>query len=80
MPRPPKTDWVVTLAPGTAAKTAAARLRAAGLEVQEVMEMIGVVSGRATPAVAERLRALPGVADVSPTPGADVGPPDAPVS
>jgi hypothetical protein len=80
MPRASKTDWVVTLQPGTATAEAASRLRAAGLQVQDVLEAIGVVTGRATAAAAAKLRAMPGVADVSPTPSADVGPPDAPVS
>lgn len=80
MPRQPKTDWVVTLQPGTQAAEAAARLRAAGLHVQEVLDMIGVVTGSATATTATRLRALSGVADVSPVAGVDIGPPDAPVS
>jgi len=73
-------DWTVTLAPGTDAQAAAKRLRSAGLQVQDVLAEIGVVTGRATAAQAKRLRSLPGVADVAGTPGADVGPPDAELS
>lgn len=76
----PTTDWTVTLAPGTDAQAAVQRLRSAGLQVQDVLAEIGVVTGRATAAQAQRLRGLPGVDDVSGMPGADVGPPDAELS
>ena len=74
------TDLAITLKPGTDAQAAAARLRQAGLQSVEVLDAIGVVTGRADAATAKRLRGLPGVADVASTPSADVGPPDAPIS
>ena len=70
-------DWVVTLHPGTEPHAAAQRLRQAGLQVQDVLDVIGVITGRATASQAQRCRGLPGVADVAATPAADVGPPDA---
>ena len=73
-------DWTVTLSPGTDVQAAAQRLRSAGLQIEHVLAEIGVVTGRATPAQAQRLRGLPGVDDVSGTTGADVGPPDSDLS
>ena len=55
-------------------------LRAAGLEVDQVLETVGSVTGSAHPATTERLRSIPGVADVSPDHPVDIGPPGAPIS
>lgn len=53
-------------------------LREAGLEVDEALEGLGIVTGRAAPDAVERMNRLPGVT-VEPEGGADVGPPDAPL-
>ena len=53
-------------------------LREAGLEVDEALEGLGIVTGRAAPDAVERMNHLPGVT-VEPEGGADVGPPDAPL-
>ena len=55
-------------------------LRSAGMDVDQVMEFIGTVTGSANPQTAERLRSVQGVADVSPDHPVDIGPPGAPVS
>ena len=55
-------------------------LRTAGLEVDQVLESAGSVTGSAHPDTAERLRSIPGVADVSPDHPIDIGPPGAPIS
>jgi hypothetical protein len=44
--------------------------------IDGVLEEIGIITGSATDSVAEAVRAIPGVADVSPDQPVDVGPPD----
>jgi hypothetical protein len=81
MPTKSKSDWVVTLAPGHPSARVRAQLEKAGFEVQEAHDAIGVITGRAPRAALPALRAIKGVADVSPPPPvADVGPPDAELS
>lgn len=70
----------ITLTPGTDAAAAAKRLAAAGLEVGDVLDAVGVVLGRAPKAARARLAKVAGVADVAVTPSVDVGPPDAELS
>jgi hypothetical protein len=55
-------------------------LRKAGLQVDQVLENIGSVTGSAETGTVERLRSIPGVADVSPDHPVNIGPPGAPVS
>lgn len=71
-----KVDITVTLQPGSDAGEAARRLAAAGLEVTDVFDAIGVVHGRAPVALHARLAQVDGVADVAPTLGVDIGPGD----
>jgi hypothetical protein len=55
-------------------------LKKAGLQVDQVLENIGSVTGSAETGTAERLRSIRGVADVSPDHPVNIGPPGAPVS
>ena len=55
-----------------------ADLRDAGLEVDEALDGLGIVTGRAAPDAVERMRGLPGVT-VEPETGVQLPPPDAPV-
>ena len=55
-------------------------LRKAGLQVDQVLENIGSVTGSAETGTVKRLRSIPGVADVSPDHPVNIGPPGAPVS
>jgi hypothetical protein len=55
-------------------------LKAAGFEVGQVMEAIGVVTGSAPSSDIAKLRKVRGVKDVSPDHAVDIGPPGAPVS
>lgn len=73
-------DLTITLAPGTDAAAAAKRLVAAGLEVGEVLDAVGVVLGRAPKSAKAKLAKVDGVADVAVTPTFEVGPPDAELS
>ena len=70
--------WVITLSPGRSPKDLRPDLEGAGFEVEQVMDAIGVVTGRSDEACAERVRSLPGVADVSGDEPIDIGPPGAP--
>ena len=55
-----------------------AELRDAGLEVDEALGDLGIVTGRAAPDAVERLRGIPGVT-IEPESGVQLPPPDAPV-
>lgn len=73
--------WVVTASGNKPIKEIKKKLTAAGFNVELVLDEIGCITGSASDAAAERARAVPGVADVSPEPEPiSVGPPDAPVS
>ena len=51
-----------------------------GFEVEQVLDEIGIITGAASDDVVKRLRSVPGVADISPEPSVDIGPPDSPVT
>jgi hypothetical protein len=72
-------EWVVTLAPGTPPARARDALAKAGLQIDQVLEEIGVITGRGAAGIGGALREVKGVADVAEQPGIDIGPPDAPV-
>jgi hypothetical protein len=55
-------------------------LSAAGLDVNQVLEAIGSITGVAHPNALKKLRAVRGVADVSEDQAVDIGPPDGAVS
>jgi len=55
-------------------------LKKAGLEVEGVLDAIGIVTGRASAKSIAGLRKVRGVADVSSDHKVDIGPPDAPIS
>lgn len=71
-----KKDWVVTTSGDRPLEEVAKDLRKAGLNVGEVLHEIGLITGEGGDDVAEKLRKVKGVADVSANVGADVGPPD----
>jgi hypothetical protein len=73
-------EWVVTLAPDTAAGPVSAALTRAGLQVEQVLTEIGVITGRGASGLGGKLRRVLGVADVAEHAAIDIGPPDAPVS
>jgi 3-hydroxyisobutyrate dehydrogenase-like beta-hydroxyacid dehydrogenase len=71
---------VITLSGDRPIREVAADLRAAGLDVDHVLEAIGSVTGSSHSRNMKRLRQVRGVADVSPDHPVDIGPPGAPVS
>jgi hypothetical protein len=69
--------WIVTLADGSALADARRRLADAGFDVDQVLNEIGVVTGRCDDKVAAKLRKIEAVEDVSPEGEVGIGPPDA---
>ena len=58
--------WIVTVSDERPIKKVVADLKATGLDVSQVLEEVGIVSGSATPDNVEKLRKIQGVIDVSP--------------
>ena len=71
-----KKDWVVTTSGDRPLEEVANDLRKSGFKVGEVLHEIGLITGEGGDDVAEKLRKVKGVTDVSANVGADVGPPD----
>jgi hypothetical protein len=70
--------WVVTTSPDRAFGEVARELESAGFAIEQELDAIGVVIGAGDDDLAERLRGVKGVTDVSPDTPIDVGPPDSP--
>lgn len=71
-----KKDWVVTTSGDRPLEEVANELRKSGFNVGEVLHEIHMITGEGGDDVAEKLRKVKGVTDVSANVGADVGPPD----
>ena len=80
MAKKTKQGMIVTLSGDRGVHDVARDLAAAGLDVEQVLEATGIVTGSAHPDSAAKLRKVRGVADVSPDHPIDIGPPDADVS
>ena len=80
--RQKKKVWIVTIDPDRSPPGEAmiADLERVGFHVDQVLAGIGAVVGKGTDAVAEKIRGVPGVTDVSIDLPVDVGPPGSPVS
>lgn len=72
--------WVVTTSGDRPLSEVKEKLAEAGFSVDQVFDEIGSITGSGGDDVAERLRSVPGVTDVSPDSPIDIGPPDAPVT
>jgi hypothetical protein len=77
MAKAAKQSLIVTVSKDRNIKAVARDLKAAGLEVEGVLDAIGIVTGRADAKSIARLRKVRGVADVSPDYKVDIGPPGA---
>jgi hypothetical protein len=76
-----KKDLVVTASGDRSLSDVKKSLTDAGFIVDQVLNEIGCITGAASEDDVAKLRAIPGVADVSPSPPPiDIGPPDAPIS
>jgi len=69
--------WVVSTSGDRPLREVEDALRKGGFAVAEVLGEIGCITGEASADVADRLRGIPGVADVAPQGDIDIGPPDA---
>lgn len=77
---PPSTNMVVVTSGERPLREVADDLRRAGFHVEQTLDAIGQVTGRATPALKSRLAKVRGVTDVSAEhPPFTIAPPDAPV-
>jgi hypothetical protein len=72
--------WIVTTSGDRPVKDVAKDLRATGFSVDQVLDEIGAITGAGDDRVAEKARAIKGVADVSPDTPIDIGPPGAPTT
>jgi hypothetical protein len=77
---PAKTRWIITTTGQPPLADVVPALRKAGLEVEEVMDAIGIVTGFCVAAKAAALRKVQGVSDVAADGAVNVGRPDAEVS
>ena len=75
-----KQPMVITVSGDRPIQDIADDLRAAGFDVDQVLESIGSVTGSAHPKNAARLRGVKGVVDVSEDHPVDIGPPGATIS
>lgn len=77
-----KKVWIVTLDPdrSLSGEALVAELERVGFQVDQVLTDIGTVIGKGTDAVAQKVRHVPGVTDVSIDLPANIGPPRSPVS
>lgn len=72
---PPSSQWIVTTSPERPVAEVASELARTGLSVEQVLDDIGCIIGRGSPALVPRLKAVRGVADVSRGTDIDIGPP-----
>lgn len=77
---PESKKWIVTTSGDRPIYEVAKELTKTGFTVGNVLDEIGSITGDASEDVAQRLRSLPGVVDVSPDSPIDIGPPDTPVT
>jgi hypothetical protein len=74
-----KKSWTVTTSADRPIRDIAKDLKKAGFTVGQVLEDIGVITGRSDDeTVKKKVRSIKGVVDVSPDLPVDVGPPDSP--
>ncbi len=71
-------DWIITTSENFPLEEVRKRVTDAGFRIDEVLEEIGCITGYADDAVANTIRRLPGIVDVSQElPSINIGPPDA---
>ena len=72
--------WIVTATDKNTLDDMKKKLTENGFVVDQVMKEIGCITGSANEDVAQKLRTIPGVDDVSPDGEINIGPPDAPTT
>ena len=80
MPKQSSTDidMIVTLDEGRLSRLEgiAEQLSAMGLREVKTLGSIGAITGKGSPALLDKLRGLPGVADVEPSSSVQIAPPE----
>ncbi len=71
-----QSEWIVTLTEKAPMASVTRRLEKMGFSVKEKLTEIRCVTGSATPAVAEQIRHLDGVADIAPNSEMHIDPPE----
>ncbi|HET8549846.1 MAG TPA: hypothetical protein VFL57_17675 [Bryobacteraceae bacterium] len=75
-----KNNYFVSVKPDAQITSVAGEVRAAGANVRQTLDAIGIVEVEADEALVEKLKSLAGVASVDPaTGGFQLPPPDSPV-
>lgn len=72
--------WIVTMANSRSLSDIREELINNGFAVDQVLAEIGCITGTASDDVAQKLRSISGVVDVSPDGDINIGPPGAPVT
>ena len=72
--------WIVTTSGDQSLRDVEQRLSESGLEVDQVLDQIGVIVGTASDDAVEQLRSVAGVVDVSPEETIYIGPPGSSVT
>ena len=66
--------WIITISSDRSITDIAARLKAEGLTIRDLLEDIGCITGAADNATAERLKHIEGVVDIAPDMPIELGP------
>jgi hypothetical protein len=72
--------WIVTTSGVRPLSEVAKDLTDTGFAIEKVLDEIGCITGSASKDAVQRVRAIPGVTDVSPDEPIDIGPPGPPVT
>ncbi|RUR31672.1 hypothetical protein [Vreelandella nanhaiensis] len=67
--------WIITISSDQSITDIAARLKAEGLTIRDLLEDIGCITGAADNATAERLKHIEGVVDIAPDMQIEIGQP-----
>jgi hypothetical protein len=70
-------EWIVTTSGDRPLKAVAKDLKKKGFKIDQVLDEVGSITGTGEDDVAEKVREVPGVTDVSSNVPIDIGPPDA---
>jgi hypothetical protein len=75
-PAAAKGNWVVTMSGDRAIADVAKDLSKAGFAIERTLDQVGVITGKSHAKALTKVRAVRGVADVSPEQRVDIGPPN----
>ena len=75
---PERTRWIVTTSGDRPLGDIQKDMKKSGFAVDQVFDEIGCIAGACDNDVADKVRKIRGVADVSPEGRVDIGPPNAP--